>query len=146
VPDIPAAIRELRRITKPGGTVLASTNSSAHLAEINDLLAAAVSGQFDHPVQALPGPDSFTTQTGAAMLSREFSSVALATLDLSLSIPAAQPVITYVASMREPILAWIGEPLDFDAVLDDIAAKVEQVIQARGSFRASTHMGVFICR
>jgi SAM-dependent methyltransferase len=146
VPDIPAAIRELRRITKPGGTVRASTNSSAHLAEINGLLAAAVSGRFDHPVQALPGPDSFTTQTGAAMLSREFSSVSLHTLDLSLSIPAAQPVITYVASMREPILAWIGEPLDFDAVLDDIAAKVEQVIQARGSFRAITHMGVFICR
>jgi SAM-dependent methyltransferase len=146
VPDIPAAIRELRRITKQGGTVLASTNSSVHLAEINDLLDAAVSSQLDRPVRALPGPDSFTTQTGAAMLSREFSSVALHTLDLSLSIPTAQPVITYVASMREPILAWIGEPLDFDAVLGDIATKAEQVIQAQGSFRATTHMGVFICR
>jgi SAM-dependent methyltransferase len=146
VPDIPAAIRELRRITKQGGTVLASTNSSVHLAEINDLLDAAVSSQLDRPVRALPGPDSFTTQTGAAMLSREFSSVALHTLDLSLSIPTAQPVITYVASMREPILAWIGEPLDFDAVLGDIATKAEQVIQAQGSFRATTHMGGFICR
>ena len=44
VPDISTAIRELRRITKRGGTVLASTNSSAHLAEIHDLLDAAVSG------------------------------------------------------------------------------------------------------
>jgi SAM-dependent methyltransferase len=33
VPDIPAAIRELRRVTKPGGTVLASTNSPTHLAD-----------------------------------------------------------------------------------------------------------------
>lgn len=90
--------------------------------------------------------DSFTTQTGTAILSREFSSVTLRTLDLSLSIPTAQPVIAYVASVREPILAWIGEPLDFDAVLDDIATKVEQVIQVQGSFRATTHMGVFICR
>jgi ubiquinone/menaquinone biosynthesis C-methylase UbiE len=94
VPDIPAAIRELRRITKPGGTVLASTNGSAHLAEIHDLLVAAVSSQLD----------------------------------------------------REPTLAWIGEPLDFDAVLDDIAMKVEQAIQAQGSFRATSHMGVFVCR
>jgi len=31
-------------------------------------------------------------------------------------------------------------------VLDDIAMQVEQVIQAKGSFRATTHMGVFICR
>jgi ubiquinone/menaquinone biosynthesis C-methylase UbiE len=146
VPDIPAAIRELRRITKRGGTVLASTNSSVHLAEIHDLLDAAVSSQLDRPVQALPGPNSFTTQSGAAILSQEFSSVTLRTLDLSLSIPTAQPVITYVASIREPILAWIGEPLAFDAVLNDIAVKVEQVIQAQGSFRTFTHMGVFICR
>ena len=55
-------------------------------------------------------------------------------------------MITYVASIREPILAWIADPLDFDAVLDDIGGHVERVIQAQGSFRASTHMGVFICR
>ena len=145
VPDIPAAIRELRRITKRGGTVLASTNSPAHLAEIDDLLYAAISSQLGRPAKAMPA-HSFTTQTGTAILSQEFSSVTLRTLDLSLSIPTAQPVINYVASMREPVLAQIGEPLDFDAVLDDIAVKVEQVIQAQGSFRATTHMGVFACR
>ena len=145
VPDIPAAIGELRRITKPGGTVLASTNGPAHLAEVDDLLRAAVSSQLGHPVAAMPAL-SFTTQTGAAVLGRAFSSVTLRTLDVPLLIPSAQPVIAYVASLREPSLAWIGEPLDFDAVLDDIAVRVDQVIQAEGSFRATTHMGVFICR
>jgi SAM-dependent methyltransferase len=145
VPDIPAAIRELRRTTKRGGTVLASTNSPAHLAEIDGLLSAAISSQLSRPVQAMPAL-SFTTQTGAAMLGREFSSVTLRTLDVPLSIPSAQPVISYVASIREPSLAWVGEPLDFDAVLDDIAVKVERVIQAQGSFRATSHRGVFVCR
>jgi ubiquinone/menaquinone biosynthesis C-methylase UbiE len=145
VPDIPAAIGELRRITKPGGTVLASTNSSGHMAEIADLLDAAVSRQLGRPVRATPA-DSFTTQTGTAILSQEFSSVTLHTLDVPLSIPAAQPVIAYVASIREPTLAFVHESLDFDAVLDEIAMKVEQAIQAQGSFRATTHMGVFICR
>ena len=145
VPDIPAAIRELRRITKPGGTVLASTNSSGNLAEIVALLDAAVSRQLGRPVQTMPAL-SFTTQTGTALLSREFSRVTLWTLDVPLSIPTAQPVITYLASIREPTLALVREPLDFDAVLDDIAMKVEQAIQAKGSFRATTHMGVFICR
>lgn len=145
VPDVPAAIRELRRITKAGGTVLASTNSSAHLAEINELLGAAISSQLDRPVRAAPA-DSLTTQTGTAMLGQQFSSITLRTLDVPLSIPTAQPVITYVNSIREPTLAWIGEPLDFDAVLDDIAVKVDQVIRAQGSFRATTHMGVFVCR
>lgn len=121
VPDVPAAIRELRRITKRDGTVLVSTNGSAHLAEIGDLLDAAISGQLGRPVRALPAL-SFTTEDGAAVLSREFSSVTPHTRDVPLSIPSAQPVVSYAASIREPSLAWIGEPLDFDAVLDDIAA------------------------
>jgi hypothetical protein len=90
--------------------------------------------------------DSFTTQTGTGILSQEFSSVTLRTLDVPLSIPTAQPIVTYLASIREPTLALIGEPVDFDAVLSDVAVKVEQVIRAHGSFRTSTHMGVFICR
>jgi SAM-dependent methyltransferase len=145
VPDIPAAIRELRRITRPGGTVLASTNGSASLAEITDLLDAAISSQLGRPVRAMPDL-SFTTQTGTALLSREFSSVTLRTHDVPLSIPSVQPVISYVGSIREPIVAWIGEPLDFDAVLGDIAVKVEQVIKAQGSFRTTSCGGVFICR
>lgn len=145
VPDVPAAIAELRRITKPGGTVLASTNSSAHLAEIAALLDEAISRQLGGRVRATPAY-SFTTQTGTALLSAEFSSVTLCSLDVPLLIPSAQPVITYIASIREPTLALVREPLDFDAVLDEIAMKVEQGIQAKGSFRATTHMGVFICR
>jgi SAM-dependent methyltransferase len=145
VPDIPAAIRELRRITRGDGTVLVSTNSSAHLAEINDLLEAAVADQLGCPAWTIPAL-GFTTRNGTAMLSREFSSVALHTRDVPLSIPEAQPVITYLASLHEPVLAWAGQPLDFDAVLADVAVRVEQAIQAEGSFRASTHMGVFICR
>ena len=130
VPDIPAAIAELRRITRADGTVLVSTNSSGHLAEIHELLSVAVSSRLGRTVQTMPAL-SFTTQTGGAMLSREFSTVTLRTLDVPLSRLASQPVIAYVASLREPILAWIGEPLDFDAVLDGIAMKVEQAIQAR---------------
>ncbi len=145
VSDIPAAIGELRRITKPGGTVLASTNSPAHLAEINDLMGAAIASQLGRPAQALP-PLSFTTENGAAMLSREFASVTLRTYEVPLSIPSAEPVVAYVASIRDPSRAHVGGPPDFDAVLDDIAARVEQVIQAQGSFRATTHMGVFACR
>jgi hypothetical protein len=125
--------------------VLASTNNSDSLAEIHDLLNAAVSRQVGRSVSALP-PLSFTTQTGLALLREQFSDVTLRTTEGPLSIPTPEPVLSYVASVREPILAWIGEPLDFDAVLGDLAGCVGQVIQAWGSFRATTRMGVFICR
>ena len=60
VPSVPAAIRELRRMTRPGGTVLASTISSGSLAEIFGLLDAAISRQLGRPVMAMPAL-SFTT-------------------------------------------------------------------------------------
>jgi len=144
VPDVSAAVGELRRITKPGGVVLASTNSPAHLAEIGALVDAAIRRQLGGAAGMMRA-DSFTTQTGTALLSREFASVTLRTLDVPLLIPSAQPVVTYVGSIREPTLAAVREPLDFDVVLDDIAMMVDQVIQANGSFRATCHMGVFIC-
>lgn len=144
VPDIPAAIAELRRVTRPGGTVLASTNSAAHLAELDELLTAAISDQIGRPAR-MPA-HSFTTQSGAALLSAQFPSVTLHSVDVPLSIPAAEPVLGYIASIREPTLAMIGERLDFDAVLDDIAARVNAVIQAQGSFLTASRMGVFVCR
>jgi SAM-dependent methyltransferase len=58
----------------------------------------------------------------------------------------AEPVVTYLDSIREPVLRYLGEPLDFDAVLGLVAARVEEVIRVRGTFRAVNRSGVFVCR
>lgn len=66
--------------------------------------------------------------------------------ELPLAIPSAEPVVTYLDSIREPVLRYLGEPLDFDAVLGLVAARVEEVIRVRGTFRAVNRSGVFVCR
>jgi SAM-dependent methyltransferase len=145
VPDIRMAIRELRRIVKPGGTALASTNSGSTLAEVHSLLDAAVSELLGRPVRALPEL-GFTTENGTALLKDEFADVALHAKDTVLSFPTAQPVADYLSSVREPIKRTVGEPFDFDAALDSISARVEQVIHDQGRFRATFRSGVFLCR
>ena len=145
VPDVRAAVRELRRIVRPGGTVLASTNSPGTLAEVHDLLHAAVSEAVGRPVHALPAL-SFTTQTGAALLEGEFSSVTLHRHEVMLAFPSAQPVVGYLNSIREPIERFVGEPFGFDAMLGGIASRIEKVIRAQGCFRAASRSGVFVCR
>jgi SAM-dependent methyltransferase len=145
VPDIQAAVRELRRVVKPGGTVLASTNSLASLAEINDLMEAALSKVLGRSLQPLR-EGRFSLETGAAQLQTEFSDVSLRRFDVPLAFPTAEPVLGYLNSVRDPIERTVGEPFSFDAVLDDVAGHIEQVIRAEGCFRAASRMGVFVCR
>jgi SAM-dependent methyltransferase len=145
VPDIQAAVRELRRVVKPGGTVLASTNSVASLAEINDVMGAALSKQVGRPLDSLHS-GKFNLETGAAQLQTEFSDVSQHRFDVPLAFPIVEPVLGYLNSVRDPIERSIGESFSFDAVLDDVASHVEQVIRAEGSFRATSRMGVFVCR
>ena len=145
VPDVPAAVAELRRIVKPGGTLLASTNCERGMAEVNDLFGAAVANVLGRPVRPQSG-NSFTTETGAAVLATAFSDMTLHQHELPLAIPSAEPVVTYLDSLREPVLRSVGEPLDFDAVLGLVAARVEEVIRERGTFRAVNRSGVFVCR
>jgi SAM-dependent methyltransferase len=145
VPDIQAAVRELRRVVKPGGTVLASTNSVASLAEINDLMGVALAKVVGGPLPSLHG-GKFNLETGAAQLQTEFSDVSVHHFDLPLAFPTAEPVLGYLNSVRDPIERSVGRPFSFDAVLDDVAEQVEQVIRAQGRFRAVSRMGVFVCR
>src|SRR5215469_4301363 len=96
VPDIPAVVHELRRIVKPGGTVLASTNMSGTLAEINELFSVAVSAQLGQTVDPMPAL-SFTIENGARALGAVFSEVAVHRHDQPLSFPDAEPVVSYLA-------------------------------------------------
>jgi SAM-dependent methyltransferase len=145
VPDVPAAVRELRRVIRPCGTMLASANAAGFLSEITGLLDAAVSRSLGRQVRTMPVM-SFTTETGTEILRAEFADVTLRRHELALSIPAPEPVVAYLDSVREPILSYVGEQFDFDAALAGVAAQVSQEVAQRGSFRATARSGVFACR
>lgn len=145
VPRIEAAVGELRRIVRPGGTALVSTVGGQTMTEIDDLVYAAISEQAGRPVRARSA-HSFTTETGEAFLRAAFADVTLRRHDVVLSFPGPEPVTAYLDSIRDPMLLEIGEPFDFDAMLAYVAAAVERDVKAAGRFRAVSRMGVFICR
>jgi SAM-dependent methyltransferase len=142
VPDRMAAVREFRRVTRPGGQVLVVLNGPDHTAELAELLTATTAEL------GLPDPGfraeyqtyrSMTLDFGAELLSRVFGSVQRHDFPAQLVLPSAEPVAGYVGSMRAT--QTLADPAAFIAA---VAARIP--FGPDGTFRVTTHSGVLICR
>jgi SAM-dependent methyltransferase len=74
VPDVDRAVRELRRVVRPGGTALVTTNGTGHTAEVKAVLAEAadrVAGiRLDHDWDARRFPPTVAREKLAAAFDR----------------------------------------------------------------------------
>jgi len=124
VPDRSAALAELRRVARPGGTVLVVTNSATHLRELDALLIGAERSFV-----------AFTTERGAAELEGVFARVTLHEFVSTLVISDPSPVVAYARSMSS-----------FTDPENDFEDRVRLVIERDGAFRVRTAVGCFVCR
>jgi SAM-dependent methyltransferase len=86
VPDLDRGLGELARVLRPGGRLVAVTNSEQHLLELRDL--------FPRTFEL-----SFTRENGEAILRRQFRAVERRDVDGWVTIPDHETVRAYVASM-----------------------------------------------
>ena len=94
VPDPSQAIRELRRVTRPGGRVVIGLNAPDHLRELRELVATARGdGRWGGRRERV------TLDDGEALARACFSSVARHDFVTELRIPDPQPIADYVRSM-----------------------------------------------
>lgn len=142
VPDRPAAIRELRRITRRRGLVLVVLNAADHLAELSELaVGAAVACGLPRGVsRAEIRPDGGVgLEAGARLLASEFSSVERHDFTGELAVPGPQPILDYVASLR-----LVQDAADSAAIV--AAATRLLPSPAGGAIRIRTHTGCLVCR
>lgn len=133
VPQPEVAVRELRRITRPGGQVLVVLNGRDHLRELRELITTALTGIIGAPA---PQRERLTLDTGAELLASEFSSITGHDFTSELLIPDTKPVEDYVRSMTTALR------------LPDPTALVTAVgrLIPETTFRVRTHTGCLICR
>jgi SAM-dependent methyltransferase len=147
VPDRPAAIRELRRITRPGGLVLVVLNAADHLAELTDIVvAAAVDFGLPRPVSLAESraDGGVDLGTGARLLASEFGEVELHEFVSELAVPGPEPILNYVASMR-----LVQDAADSAAIVATAARLLGEPAdqtRAAGAIRIRTHTGCLVCR
>jgi SAM-dependent methyltransferase len=146
VPDRQAAVREFRRVTRPGGALLVVLNGVDHQRELRALVqdAAADAGLLAEEAWVSPHEGGqpghgLHLDAGAELLSREFGSVQRYDFMAELVLDSPEPVAGYVASMRST------------QAMPDAAGFVAAVVQRMrfgpdGVFRITTHCGLLLCR
>jgi ubiquinone/menaquinone biosynthesis C-methylase UbiE len=120
VPDREAAMRELERVTRPGGRVVISTNSDRYLRELHEI--AGTSDQRS-PFRLEDVDEVRAVFPDAAV--REFHN--------ELVFDDAQAVVDYVATS-------ISET----ARLETVRERVQAIVDRDGAFRTETVAGCFV--
>jgi SAM-dependent methyltransferase len=132
VPTPSRALRELRRVTRPGGRVIIVLNGPDHLQELRAIVAEARGDEIWGQQERL------RLDGGEALARPYFSTVTRHDFVSELRLPNPEPVADYVRSM-----AGTQHSADPDRL---VAAVVSRFPATPGAvFRVTTHSGCLIC-
>ncbi len=108
VPDVPSAVRELRRVVRPGGTVLAVTNAFDDKPQIMDLLHRAAGRE---PGTYVKVDRRFVLEDAPGFLRGEFDHLRVVEVRTELNIGQVEPLVRYLDSIRSVAEAALGADL-----------------------------------
>ncbi|GAB4575261.1 MAG: hypothetical protein Kow0077_25890 [Anaerolineae bacterium] len=131
VPDIDAALREIERVLKPDGLLLAATNSAANMPEFNTLYRRAllILTSFEYRDHfARPETQRFSLESGLMQCSRHFYAVARYDLPAALIFTEPDPVIAYLDSLRDLQEANLPAGITWDAFIEVMRQQVTRLI------------------
>jgi SAM-dependent methyltransferase len=132
VPDPSQALRELRRVTRPGGRVIIVLNGPDHLRELRAIVAEARGDEIWGQRERL------RLDGGEVLAGRYFSSVTRHDFVSELRIPDPEPVADYVRSM-----SGTQHRADPERLVASVLARFHAAPGA--VFTVTTHAGCLIC-
>jgi SAM-dependent methyltransferase len=139
VPVVPLAVRELRRVVRPGGTVLAVTNAFDDKPQIMGLLHRAAGRE---PGAYVKVDRRFVLEDAPEFLRPCFDHLRVVEVRTEFSVGEVEPLVRYLDSIRSA--AEPASRVDWDDLLTEAARLIANQIRSEGGFLVTTHAGVVI--
>lgn len=148
VPDIHAVLREIRRVLRPKGVVIAATNSVQTMPEFNALFRRAVTLLSTPGGAYNSGPpasfSSFTLENGPQILHRHFYAVVRHDLPQALVFETPEPALAYLESLRSVREPHLPERVLWEDVMDVMREQIERVIAHFGELVVQKISGALV--
>jgi SAM-dependent methyltransferase len=140
------ALRELRRVLKPRGILVAVTNGARHGQPLHQLIDRAAGAQDAGWQQPGRAADAFSAENAAAQLEAVFGLVTCVRPGVAppVLITDAAVAADYVASMADSYASRAPKP--WPEIVEGVRQAVQQVIDTEGVFRISGDPAAFVCR
>lgn len=148
LPDIDAALTEIRRVLKPEGKLLAATNSIHTMPELQVLMRRAIVlltryGATQVRPPAMPS-DQFALENGTRMLARHFYAVVRHDIPSQLVFSEIDPAMRYLESMRELREDSLPEDVAWDDVMLIMRQQITQLVKHLGKLEINKVSGALV--
>lgn len=145
--DLDRCLREIKRVMKPAGRLLAATESLFSLPELQVLLRRAIvllsrnGANADPPLAPV---DAFALENGARILRRHFYAVVRHDLPAALHFPDIEPALDYVDSMRGLREHSLPADVDWDDMMLIMRQQMTQLSKLLGKLELTVAFGALI--
>ncbi len=145
VDDRRSAVREVRRVLRPGGHCVAVTNGIDHMRRLRALVEEAVRRVTPGWVMRDPSTEAFSLENGAEQLRVAFSQVTCVRADSAASVELTDASIAayYVASTEDHYQPQTTRP--WAEVVEEVRGSVQRIIDQSGAFVVRGATGAFVC-